>query len=209
MNILDLLILSVFFLSTLLGFLRGGAREIIGFGGWIRAVILSFFGAGLLSPLLANLIINGTIRWILAFFILFTLERLSTYALGILLTEIVKASHLNGLNTFIGLLLGMIRGIVLILTGTLLCLSTLIPTTNLWRQAYFPPITQAMAVKMVPLFRKKLPSLPWYNPFKPQSNFEPEFNSNNSVKSKNNTVDSLNNPIDPVDSIEKLNSMNQ
>ncbi len=161
MNGLDILVLCIFFGSTLLGFLRGGAKEIVGFGGWLRGFVIAFFGASLIAPLLANLIVNNMTRWAAAFFILFVLERISSYALALLLTELVKAAKLDGLNKFIGLLLGMVRGAVLILLGTVLCLSTLIPNTTLWQTAYFPPITQKIAMKLTPFFAKDLP--PWFN----------------------------------------------
>jgi membrane protein required for colicin V production len=160
MNGLDILVLCIFFGSTLLGFLRGGAKEIIGFGGWLRGFVFAFFGASLIAPLLANLIVSNMTRWLAAFFILFVLERLLSYALAVLLTELVKAARLDGLNKIIGLLLGMIRGTVLILLGTVLCLSTLIPSTTLWQTAYFPPITQKLAMKLTPFFAKDLP--PWF-----------------------------------------------
>jgi membrane protein required for colicin V production len=157
MNYLDLTAIFVFFGSGLLGFLRGGAKEIVGFGGWIRAFIIAFFFAGFVAPLLTNLVLNNQLRWFAAFSVVFMFERMVSYALGILLTELVKAAHLEMLNKIIGLFLGAVRGITLILLMTVLCMTTLVPTTKPWKSSRFAPMAEHMARTLTPFFVKDLP----------------------------------------------------
>jgi membrane protein required for colicin V production len=157
MNFLDWAAVLIFFGSCLLGFLRGGAKEIVGFGGWIRGFVVSFFFAALLSPLLANLVANSMMRWFAAFSILFIVERMLSYALALVLTELVKAAHLDGLNKMIGLFLGIVRGTALILLITVLCMTTLVPTTEPWKNSLIAPIAQKLAMTLTPFFAKDLP----------------------------------------------------
>jgi membrane protein required for colicin V production len=157
MNYLDWTAAIIFLGSCLLGFLRGGAKEIVGFGGWIRGFVFAFFFAALVSPLLANLIVGDKTRWFAAFAALFLLERLASYALSLVLTELVKAAHLEGLNKLIGLFLGLIRGTALILLATVLCMTTLIPTTKSWKTSKFAPIAERLAITLTPFFAKDLP----------------------------------------------------
>ena len=108
MNSLDWGVLALLLASMLLGFLRGGVREVLGLGGLIGGLVFAFLGAPLLAPVLVDVIASPNLRWAAGFGIIFIAIRIVAWGLGKLLTEVLRASKLGGFDKILGLLFSSI-----------------------------------------------------------------------------------------------------
>ena len=148
MNVLDWAVLAFIAGSVLLGVLRGGAREVLGLGGWIGGLVFAFLGAPLFSPLLEDLIAAPTLRWLAAYVLIFIAVRLLAWSLGKLLAEIIAAARLGGFDKVVGALYGVFRAFVITMAVTFLCLTTRLPSTPLWQSSIAAPVAQQLALAL-------------------------------------------------------------
>ncbi len=150
MNILDWCVLGFFAASVLLGLLRGGAKEVLGLGGWIGGLVFAFLGAPLAAPLLQDLIAPANPRWIAAFVLILIAVRVLAWALGKLLAEIIAAAKLGALDKLIGAVFGVFRAVVITLFIAFLCMMTRMPSTPLWQSSTSAPIIQNLVIALTP-----------------------------------------------------------
>jgi membrane protein required for colicin V production len=150
MNILDWCVLAFLAGSVLLGVLRGGAKEVLGLGGWIGGLVFAFLGAPLIAPLLQDIIAAANPRWIAAFILIFITVRLLAWGLGKLLAEIIAAAKLGALDKLIGAVFGVFRAAVITLFVAFLCMLTRMPHTPLWQSSTSAPIIQNLVIALTP-----------------------------------------------------------
>ncbi len=130
--------------------MRGAIREVLALLGWVVAFLVARqFGvafAAMLTPLVAN----DALRLLLSFAILFVATML-VMALGrMALTEIVKKIGLGGADKFLGLLIGVARGGLIVLVFVLLAGMTALPQQADWKNAYSSRWFEIMAENMKP-----------------------------------------------------------
>ena len=150
MTLFDWAVLIIIGLSSLLGLMRGAIREVLALLGWVVAFLVARqFGvafAAMLTPLVAN----DALRLLLSFAILFVATML-VMALGrMALTEIVKKIGLGGADKFLGLLIGVARGGLIVLVFVLLAGMTALPQQADWKNAYSSRWFEIMAENMKP-----------------------------------------------------------
>ena len=152
MNILDWGVLALFVLSILLGYLRGGIKEVLGLGGWLGGLVLAFLGAPLLAPFLTEWILPATLRWVAAYIIIFIAVRLVAWGLGKVLAELVLATKLGIFDKLLGLVFGGVRAVVLSLFITVLCIAVMIPRTSVWQASSSGAHLVRIVATLVPFF---------------------------------------------------------
>lgn len=150
MTLFDWAVLGIIGLSSLLGLMRGAVREVLALLGWVVAFIVARqFGvafAAMLTPLVAN----DSLRLLLSFAILFVATML-VMALGrMALTEIVKKIGLGGADKFLGLVIGVARGVLIVLVFVLLAGMTALPQQADWKNAYSSRWFEIMAENVKP-----------------------------------------------------------
>jgi membrane protein required for colicin V production len=136
MTLLDFLVLGVIGLSTVVGLLRGLVREAVSLTGWIVAFFLAKWTATPLAEYLPHSWSPPTLRWIVAFLVLYVLF-LILLALGArMLAGLLKRIGLGPLDQGLGGFFGFLRGLLVVTVAAMLAGLTDLPKSPSWREAW-------------------------------------------------------------------------
>jgi membrane protein required for colicin V production len=136
MTLLDGFVLGVMVLSTVVGLVRGLVREAVSLVGWVVAFFLARWAATPLAEYLPHSWSPPTLRWIVAFLVLYVLL-LILLALGArLLAGLLKRIGLGTLDRGLGGLFGLMRGLLIITIAALLAGLTDLPKSPSWKEAW-------------------------------------------------------------------------
>src|SRR5258706_16218076 len=136
MTWLDYAVIGVFFASLVVGALRGLVREVLSILGWVIAFLAANLLAGPLGPVMPQAIPSPELRIAAAFVAVFVGSLIVTTLVGLLLSKIVKAAGLGGVDRALGAVFGTARGVLIVLAAGLLCRLSSAP-----RQAYRGDLT--------------------------------------------------------------------
>jgi membrane protein required for colicin V production len=135
MTWLDYAVLGVFGVSIVWGAWRGLVRELIAILGWVIAFLAANLFAGPLGEAMPQAIPTPELRVAAAFVAVFVAALVLAGLLGLLLSKIVKAVGLGGLDRLLGALFGAARGVLLVLAAALLAGLTSAPRQPFWRDS--------------------------------------------------------------------------
>jgi membrane protein required for colicin V production len=130
-NPADLIVLAIIVISGLLAFARGLVREVLSIVGWVGAAIITLYGIQYVRPYVGLFVrqdqiivdvVSGTIIFIV------TLVALSLASVGV--ARQVKDSQLNTLDSSLGFVFGVARGMVLICLSYMVMLWALPPAEH-------------------------------------------------------------------------------
>lgn len=145
MTWLDYAVIGVFAVSLALGAWRGLVREILSILGWVIAFLAANLLAGPLGPALPEAIPTPELRVAVAYLGVFIGCLIVTSLLGLLLSTIVKAVGLGGVDRMLGAGFGAARGLLIVLAAALVAGLTSAPRQPFWRDsASGPPLAQAV-----------------------------------------------------------------
>ena len=131
----DYAAIGIMLLSLLLGLWRGLTYELLSLVGWPLAFLMSWQLAGKIEPLLP--VGEDDARVALAYVLVFVATLLLWALLVWLLTQLIKAAGLGGMDSVLGGLFGLLRGAIVIVVLVLLAGMTNIPKQAFWRNAKF------------------------------------------------------------------------
>jgi membrane protein required for colicin V production len=151
MSMLDLLVLLVLILAVVRGLMRGLINTLFSLGAWILAFAMGKWGALIVAPLLPMGIESPAIRYFSGFAVIFLLVLIGMLLLGHVLTSLVKSAGLGSLDKVLGGVLGLAKGLVILVGLTLAAGLTSLPRTDFWKQAMLSGSLQAMAQRTLPL----------------------------------------------------------
>ena len=151
MSMLDLIILLVLIFTVVRGLMRGMIDTLFSLAAWMLAFMLGKWGAVLVAPLLPIGIENPAIRYFTGFALVFLVMLIGVLLLGHALASLVRAVGLGGVDTLLGGLLGLAKGLVILVGLTLAAGLTSLPRTEFWKQAMLSGSLQAMAQRALPL----------------------------------------------------------
>ncbi len=151
MTLADIVILLVVLVSAAVGFFRGGAREVVTLVAMLVSILAAAFALPLTGPLFRHFINPAWVGTVAALVIVFVAVYLGVHALGRAVSEKMRqADGLGGVDRFVGLSVGVVRGLVVI--GILhLFLAAFTPanrTPGWFRHAALFPVSAA-AAKMI------------------------------------------------------------
>lgn len=113
-NLTDLVVLAVVFISGFLAFFRGFIREALSIGAWVAAFFAGVYGFPLLAPSLVDLIPDpALVPWAAGLVI----GLITVIVLSMLAHYLAKAMQVEGLGAIdksLGFLFGLARGAVLV-----------------------------------------------------------------------------------------------
>lgn len=135
MTWLDYGVVGVVALSLIWGAWRGLVREIISILGWIIAFLAANLFAGPLGESMPESIPSPELRVLVAFLVVFVAALAVATLLGLVLSKIVHAIGLGGLDRTLGSLFGIARGALIVLAFALLAGLTDLPRQPLWRDS--------------------------------------------------------------------------
>lgn len=151
MTWLDYAVAGVFVASLVVGAWRGLVREVLSILGWVIAFLAANLLAGPLGPEMPQAIPSPELRVAAAYVVVFVGALIVTALLGLLLSRIVKAAGLGGVDRMLGALFGAARGLLIVLVAALLAGLTSAPRQAFWRDSASGPFLVQAAKALKPL----------------------------------------------------------
>ncbi|MBT9567892.1 MAG: CvpA family protein [Thiobacillus sp.] len=151
MSLLDIIVLLILVLTIVRGLMRGMVDTLFSLAAWLLAFLLGKWGALMVAPLLPIGIENPAIRYFAGFTVIFLVVLISILLLGHALASLLKAAGLGGADKVLGGMLGLAKGLVILVGLTIAAGLTSLPRTEFWKQAAVSGSLQAMAVLTLPL----------------------------------------------------------
>ena len=113
MTVFDLICLAILAASAWLGYVRGGARELITVVAFIIAVVVAILGLRITGPIARHLIHIGFLANALAILVVFALVYAGLRLAGRRLTQRIPGADAGGrADRLIGVGFGLVRGVV-------------------------------------------------------------------------------------------------
>ena len=156
MTWLDYAVIGVFAGSLVVGAWRGLVREVISILGWVIAFLAASLLAGPIGPAMPQAIPTPELRVAAAYVAVFIGSLIVTSLVGLLLSKIVNAVGLGGLDRALGAGFGAARGLLIVLAATLLAGLTNAPRQEYWRDSASGPLLAQAAVMLKPLLPQTL-----------------------------------------------------
>jgi membrane protein required for colicin V production len=135
MTWIDYAVTGIAALSILWGVWRGVVREIISLAGWVIAFLAANLFAGPASQLVPEALRNPQLRAAAAFIGVFVAALIVTALFGLLLSKLVKAVGLGGLDRVLGAVFGVARALLVIVALALLAGLTNLPRQPAWKES--------------------------------------------------------------------------
>jgi len=154
MSMLDIIVLLILVLTVVRGLMRGMIETLFSLAAWILAFVLGKWGALLVTPLLPIGIENHGIRYFAGFAVIFLVVLIGVLLLGHALASLVRAVGLGSADKVLGGVLGLAKGLVILIGFTLAAGLTSLPRTDFWKQALVSGSLQGMAMRALPLVPK-------------------------------------------------------
>lgn len=150
MGWLDYAVIGVLVVSVAWGLWRGLVREIVSLLGWLVAFLSASLFAGPLAVHLPDSIPTPELRAVAAFLGIFIAALVITTLLGVVLSHLVKAVGLGGLDRTLGALFGVVRGVLVLVVIALLSGLTSAPVQPWWRESFSGHVLVAAALALKP-----------------------------------------------------------
>jgi membrane protein required for colicin V production len=146
MNAIDYGVIVLMLLSIGAGVVRGAIREVMNIAGWVLAYGLAHAFAADLAPIFADWVGEPAGRMLLAWASIFLAVVVVVSLIASLLSEVVRKLGMSGLDRGVGALIGLARGLLVMLAITLGVGLTKIPQTVMWKQAAVTPWMELAAM---------------------------------------------------------------
>lgn len=146
MTAFDFAVIAILLASLMLGLWRGLAYEIFSFLGWPVAYLLSKFFASSVAPMMP--IAQEAMRMAVAYVVIFIVGLIAWSMLVFVLSKLVNAMGLGGLDTILGSVFGLVRGAMVVIALVCLAGLTKIPERPFWRDAQTSKVAEGFAVRV-------------------------------------------------------------
>ena len=148
----DYAVMAVIGLSALRGTWRGFLSEVFALIGWVVAFAIACHFVGNVIPWVPATWPGGALtQWLIAFLAIVVGVVLVAGVANALLSRLVQASGLSGVDRSLGLLFGLVRGVVLVLLLVALAGLTQLPQQEFWRDALLRPYAEQGVRELKPL----------------------------------------------------------
>lgn len=114
MNVTDYLVIAAVIISAVVGAMRGFLREAVALAAWLFALFIAWHFSDLIEPHLGGLLSGSYVKPWAARVIIVLLILLLGAAIGALLDHFVRLSIFSGMDRFLGMVFGVLRGVVLL-----------------------------------------------------------------------------------------------
>ncbi|HMM47677.1 MAG TPA: CvpA family protein [Thiobacillaceae bacterium] len=151
MNMLDIIVLLIVLLAVVRGLMRGMVDSLFSLAAWIVAFIAGKWGATLVAPLLPATIDTPSIRYFTAFALIFLAVLIAVLLVGHMLGAVVRSAGLGGADRVLGGVVGLVKGLVILVGLTLAAGLTSLPRTDFWKQASLSGSLRIMAQSVLPV----------------------------------------------------------
>jgi membrane protein required for colicin V production len=114
MNATDYVVIAAVLVSAIVGAMRGFLREAVALATWLLALFLAWHFADLIEPHLGGMLAGSYVKPWAARVIIVLIVLLVGAGVGALLEHFVRLSIFSGMDRFLGLVFGLLRGVVLL-----------------------------------------------------------------------------------------------
>lgn len=153
---LDYAIAGVLVLSVAWGIWHGFVRESISLAGWVLAFLAANAAAGPLGEAIPTSVSSPEVRVLLAYLVVFIFTLSIATLIGLLLSRLLKAYGLGGLDRTLGALFGLARGVVILLALTVLAGLTVFPRQAPWRDSVGAGMLERTVLQLKPWLPPRL-----------------------------------------------------
>src|SRR5688572_1293641 len=155
----DYIILAILVMSAVMGLVRGLLREAIAVITWFLAIVLAWsFGASL-EPHLGGILVGSPLRIWAARVIIFVGVLLLGGAISVIVSHYVRVSMFAGMDKFLGLIFGVIRGIVIVGAFTIAVQALRMDEDESWKRSKLMPYAAGVADALRGMVGEKLERL--------------------------------------------------
>ena len=145
MTVFDYVFLCVLGLSCLLGLWRGLLMEVFSLLGWLVALVLAWQGARFGASFLHGASSSESLRWLMAFVLIFVLTLLVLALVQKSLKGLLTVVGMGVVDRLLGAVFGAIRALMLALVVVMAAGLTSLPRETWWRSSVFaPPLETAV-----------------------------------------------------------------
>lgn len=130
---LDWIFVALLGLSVVLGFWRGVIWEVMSLAGWFVAALASVYASDALSPHLTMTGLSDSLRYALAFLLIFIATLILWGVLTSLIKNAVGAVGLGALDRLLGGLFGIARGALILIFAVTLISYTPLDNAEFWQ----------------------------------------------------------------------------
>ena len=145
MNVTDYLVIAGVLISALVGALRGFLREAIALATWIIALFIAWHFSDLIEPHLGGLLSGSYVKPWAARIIIVILVLLLGAAIAAVAGHFVRLSIFSGMDRFLGLLFGLLRGVVLLGVFVILAQLLRLDGERWWKHSLLVPYGESVA----------------------------------------------------------------
>ncbi|MEC8471354.1 MAG: CvpA family protein [Pseudomonadota bacterium] len=138
MTQVDNLILAVIAISSAFGVRRGFIKEIMSLLSWIAALLVSRVYSVSLASILENLIDNPSVRYVIAFSVLFVIIIMLGTLLNHFMSKLLVVTGLKTIDRLLGAVFGVARGTVIVMVF-LFVLNVFVSESEWWQQSTLIP----------------------------------------------------------------------
>jgi membrane protein required for colicin V production len=155
----DYIILAIILVSAVMGLVRGLLREAIAVITWFLAIVLAWSFGPALEPHLGGVLVGSPLRIWAARAIIFVGILLLGGAVAVIVSHYVRVSMFAGMDKFLGLVFGLIRGIVIVGAFTIAVQALRMDEDASWKRSKLMPYATGVADALRGMVGEKLERL--------------------------------------------------
>ena len=145
MNVTDYLVIAAVVISAVVGAMRGFLREAVALVTWLVALFIAWHFADLVEPHLGGLLSGSYVKPWAARVIIVLLILLLGAAIGAMLDHFVRLSIFSGMDRFLGMVFGLLRGVVLLGVFVILGQLLRLDGERWWARSLLVPYGESVA----------------------------------------------------------------
>jgi membrane protein required for colicin V production len=150
MTVFDYVVLGILGFSILVGLMRGAIHELFSVLGWVLAFYLANRFNSQVIAYMPEQIPGEAIKAMAAFLLVFLLVLFVCTLLALLLTTLIKAVGLGGMNRILGGAAGALKGLLIVCILVMLAAMTELPKDLRWSNAMFSAPIEVLVLKLLP-----------------------------------------------------------
>jgi membrane protein required for colicin V production len=150
MTAFDLIVVGILGLSTVVAFLRGFVRVAASLAAWVLGFLAALRFSSALGAMLPDFGERPTTRFVVAFVAILLVLLVVGALIGFVASRLLRAIGLGFLDRFLGAVLGLARGLIIVVFLVLLAGLTTLPTKDWWQNATLSPTFTTAALSLRP-----------------------------------------------------------
>jgi membrane protein required for colicin V production len=160
---IDYIILAIILLSAVVGIVRGFLQEICSLLTWVLAIWLAWVFGPSLVPYLGGVLTQEPYGLWAGRAIVFVGVLVLGAVVGFGINHFIRMSLFSGLDRMLGLLLGLVRGLVIVAFAIILAQAAQLDDEGWWERSKLVPVVKPVADLMRAVVGERAPSLAAHN----------------------------------------------